>query len=68
MTTSRWRARELGEHSGTQATYQFDRREISASQLISRLSARFNLRDLAVREPDLESTIRRIYEEKLLED
>jgi ABC-2 type transport system ATP-binding protein len=59
---------QLGEHSGTQATYQFDRREISASQLISRLSARFNVRDLAVREPDLESTIRRIYEEKLLED
>lgn len=58
----------LGVHSGAQATYQFDRRELSASELIGRLSARYNLRDLSVREPDLESTIRRIYEERLLED
>lgn len=57
----------LSDYSGVQATYQFDRREISASELIGRLSARYNLRDLSVREPDIEATIRRIYEEGLLE-
>jgi ABC-type uncharacterized transport system ATPase subunit len=35
--------------------------------LIGRLSAQYRIRDLAVREPDIEATIRRIYEERLLE-
>jgi ABC-2 type transport system ATP-binding protein len=47
--------------------YQFDRRTITASELIGRLSAQYRLHDLAVREPDIEATIRRIYEERLLE-
>ena len=37
------------------------------AELISLLSARFRIRDLSVREPDIEDTIRRIYEERLLE-
>lgn len=49
------------------ATYLFDRRSMTASELIGKLSSRYRLLDLEVREPDLESTIRRIYEEKLLE-
>lgn len=52
-------------HNG-QATYRFDRQAISASQLIGQLSSQYKIRDLTVREPDVEETIRRIYEEKLL--
>ncbi len=48
------------------AVYAFDRQVLSASDLIGRLSAHFSLRDITVREPDAETTIRRIYEEKLL--
>jgi len=36
-------------------------------KLIGRLSARYRIRDLSVREPDIEATVRRIYEERLLE-
>ncbi len=57
---------ELLHFADLRAVYAFDRRELSASDLIGRLSARFNLRDISVREPDAETTIRRIYEEKLL--
>ncbi len=48
-------------------TYQFERGAITASELIRRLSTRYRIRDLMVREPDIEDTIRRIYEERLLE-
>jgi len=54
-------ARENGR-----VTYQFERETITASELIGRLSARYHIRDLEVREPDIEGTVRRIYEEKLL--
>ncbi|MCB9432618.1 MAG: ATP-binding cassette domain-containing protein [Ardenticatenaceae bacterium] len=56
-------ARENGR-----VTYQFTREEIGASELIGRLSQRFRIQDLAVREPDIEATVRRIYEERLLEN
>ena len=55
------------EHSGQRAVYHFERGQVTASELIGRLSARYSIRDLEVREPDIESTIRRIYEERLLE-
>lgn len=48
-------------------TYQFAREEVTASELIGRLSAQFRIRDLSVREPEIEATIRRIYEERLLD-
>ena len=48
-------------------TYQFERKELSASDLIGRLSARYRIQDLSVREPEIEATIRRIYEERLLD-
>jgi hypothetical protein len=51
-------------------TYRFPRTgegAITASALIGRLSARYRLLDLSVREPEIEATVRRIYEEKLLE-
>lgn len=52
---------------GQRATLQFERDAISASELIGRLSARYRIRDLSVREPEIEATIRRIYQERLLE-
>jgi ABC-2 type transport system ATP-binding protein len=57
---------ELVERSGRQATYHFDRTHISASDLLARIAARYAVADIAVREPDIEATIRRIYEERLL--
>jgi len=58
----------LISHEGLQATYQFDRDILSASDLISRLSNRYKISDLSVREPAIEDTIRRIYVDKLLEN
>ena len=57
---------KLQSQQGRQAVLSFKRGEISASDLIGRVSARYNIQDLAVREPDIEATIRRIYEEQLL--
>lgn len=51
---------------GLRVTYGFDRRTLTASDLIGRLSAHYRIQDLRVEEPDIESTVRRIYEEKLL--
>lgn len=58
---------ELLAFDGARATYQFRRQELSASELIGRVSQQYHIRDLSVREPDIETTIRRIYEERLLE-
>ncbi|MFM8321212.1 MAG: sugar ABC transporter ATP-binding protein, partial [Chloroflexota bacterium] len=58
---------QIAAREGLRVTYRFDRRAISASELIGRLSAAYRISDLSVQEPDIESTIRRIYEEKLLE-
>jgi ABC-2 type transport system ATP-binding protein len=52
---------------GPQTSYRFDRKEMTASELIGRLSARYRIHDLQVREPEIEETVRRIYEDKLLE-
>jgi ABC-2 type transport system ATP-binding protein len=51
---------------GLRTTYAFEREKGSASELIEALSGRHRIRDLAVREPDIEATIRRIYEDRLL--
>lgn len=58
---------QVVERQERRVTYQFRRETITASALIGRLSARYRILDLAVREPDIETTIRRIYEERLLE-
>ena len=58
---------ELIEQLGTRAVYAFDRAAVSASELIGRLAARHSLRDLTVEEPDIEATVRTIYEGRLLE-
>jgi ABC-2 type transport system ATP-binding protein len=58
---------EVWQRHNGQTFYRFDRNAISASELIGRLSQRYRIRDLSVREPDVEATIRRIYTERLLE-
>ena len=58
---------EVVAQTGPQAAYQFETETIAASELIARLSTRYRIRDLAVREPDIEETVRRIYEDRLLE-
>ncbi len=57
---------DLLSYEDARATYAFDRRELSSSDLIGRISARYSIRDISVQEPDIEATIRTIYEEKLL--
>lgn len=57
---------EIAEQQNGRVTYQFDQKKMTASELIGRISARYRIQDLAVREPDIEATIRRIYEERLL--
>lgn len=51
---------------GMQAVFTFDSRLISASALIQQVMARYTVADLEVRRPEIEATIRRIYEERLL--
>lgn len=47
-------------------TSPFGRGDVTASELISKLSSRFCLQDLSVHEPEIEATVRRLYEERLL--
>jgi ABC-2 type transport system ATP-binding protein len=54
------------ERDGPRVTYRFARDAISASDLIGRLSSRYRIADLSVREPEIEDTVRRIYEQQLL--
>ncbi|MBX3059074.1 MAG: ATP-binding cassette domain-containing protein [Anaerolineae bacterium] len=56
----------LTQYHNLRATYEFERQTISASELIGQLSSQYRIRDLSVREPDIESTVRRIYQEGLL--
>lgn len=58
---------EITCRDGKRVTYQFDRASVSASDLIARVSSRFRILDLQVGEPDIEDTVRRIYEGRLLE-
>jgi ABC-type uncharacterized transport system ATPase subunit len=57
----------VASREGNRVTYRFDRAQISASELIARVSGRFRIIDLQVREPDIADTVRRIYEQRLLE-
>jgi ABC-2 type transport system ATP-binding protein len=57
---------QVAGRDGSRATYTFERSAISASELINQISAGYRIRDLEVREPDIEETVRRIYEERLL--
>lgn len=53
---------------GRQAKYIFDWRRQTAAEIITRLLEHFRIADLEVRRPELEHTIRQIYENHLLEE
>ena len=57
---------KISQNDDLRVTYQFHRNEVTASQLITRISSKFRIQDLSVKEPEIETTIRRIYEEGLL--
>jgi ABC-2 type transport system ATP-binding protein len=58
---------DITEQNNNRVSYTFDRGAITASELIQRISAKYRIHDLGVREPEIEETIRKIYEGKLLE-
>jgi ABC-2 type transport system ATP-binding protein len=51
---------------GQQATYAFDGKQLTAVMLIEQIIARFKVADIEIRQPEIEDTIRKIYEQKLL--
>jgi ABC-2 type transport system ATP-binding protein len=58
---------KVTERNGQRVVFEFDRGTLTASVLIGRLTEKYRIQDLEVREPEIEATIRRIYEDKLLE-
>ncbi|WP_027480691.1 ABC transporter ATP-binding protein [Deinococcus pimensis] len=54
------------ERDGPRVTLAFRREDVSASDLIRRVTERHAVRDLSVLEPDIEGTVREIYEKNLL--
>jgi ABC-2 type transport system ATP-binding protein len=52
---------EFEERTGDLVRLRFDRKAISADQLIRRVTERYSVSDVSIEEPDLESIIRRIY-------
>jgi len=57
----------LVSQEGQRYIFAFDREAVTASELIQQLSEKYRIRDLSVQEPEIENTVRRIYEEKLLD-
>jgi ABC-2 type transport system ATP-binding protein len=57
---------EVVEQEGNRAVFAFERDKVTASELIRRISDLYRIRDLSVKEPEIENTVRRIYEEQLL--
>jgi ABC-2 type transport system ATP-binding protein len=51
---------------GLQAIYPFDGKQVTAAVLIDQVFKRFHVADVEIRRPAIEETIRRIYEQKLL--
>ena len=58
----------VADRDERRVTYRFARGSISASELIQRLSAQYRIVDLSVQEPQIEDTVRKIYEQGLLKD
>jgi len=52
---------ELVSYKNRQARFRFDRRAVSASQLIVELAAKYPVRDIGMEEPDIEAIVREIY-------
>lgn len=54
-------AAEIVKQDGLSVCYKFNKNSISASDLISSLSAKLAIQDLSVKEPDIEDAIREFY-------
>jgi len=54
------------KQEGIQAVYQFDPRNESASGILQKLQSRFEIADIEILHPAIEETIRKIYEQGLL--
>ncbi len=57
---------QIIQSDGQRVVYSFERKKVSASKLINRLSTVYRISDLEVQDQPIEDTIRRIYEEQLL--
>lgn len=57
---------EVIDQEGNRAVFAFERDQVTAAELIRRISELYRIRDLSVKEPEIENTVRRIYEEQLL--
>lgn len=53
---------ELIERKNRRSRFRFDRRQISASALITELVAKYPVRDISIEEPEIEAIVREIYE------
>lgn len=56
------------ELDGTSLTIYFSSQQVSTSELINQQSARYQISELEVHDPDFEKTIRRSYEDMLLDE
>jgi len=52
---------EVYKHDGHKIWVRFEKSKITASELISDLSRKYEIRDLSVQEPDIEDMVREIY-------
>ena len=53
---------DLTRREGNRIWLAFDRDTISASEVIAQLTARYEIQDLTISEPEIEEIVRRIYE------
>ncbi len=56
---------ELVRRENRRLWLKFNREEVTASKLISQIAERYNIRDLTIEEPEIESIVKKIYEEGL---
>lgn len=56
---------EVIKQEGNRKWLQFNRDVMSASQLISRVSENYEIKDLSIQDPEIEVMIRNIYESGL---
>jgi ABC-2 type transport system ATP-binding protein len=54
---------DLLEREGRRCRFRFDRRRVSASELIAQLVSEYPVKDVSVEEPEIEAVVREIYED-----
>jgi len=53
---------ELMEREGQRVRFRLNRSQVSASELITELAGRYQVRDISVEEPEIEEIVRKIYQ------